>query len=87
LQYFKRFDVTQQERADILGSGFDGSTARIDQHMAFQKIDFDALGLPAFPELPAIKKARDSIKKFCRDFYRQHPAEIFKMMKKLKGER
>ena len=87
LQYIKRFDVAQQERADILGSGFDGSTARIDQRMAFPKIDFAALGLPVFPELPERRKIRDAIKKFCRDFYQRRPAEIAKVMTTLKGDR
>jgi len=85
LQYVKRFDVIQEERANILGSGFDGKTALIDQRMAFEKIDFDALGLPVFPTLPPVAKAQAPIKKFCRDLYRRRPAEIVEMMRTLKG--
>lgn len=87
LQYLKRFDVIQEERANILGSGFDGETAQIDQRMAFQKIDFDALKLPVFPPLATVGKAGDPIKKFCRDLYRRRPAEISQMMQKVKGDR
>ncbi|MGB8719448.1 MAG: hypothetical protein WCD46_09060 [Desulfobacterales bacterium] len=86
LQYIKRFDVLQEERANILGSGFDGKTAQIDQHMAFQKIDFDALGLPVFPALATVEKAREPIKKFCRGLYRRRPAEILRAMRTLKGD-
>lgn len=85
LQYVKRFDVIQEERANILGSGFDGKTALIDQRMAFQKIDFDALGLPVFPTLPAVAEAHDPIQKFCRDLYRRRSAEILELMRTLKG--
>jgi hypothetical protein len=85
LQYVKRFDVIQEERANILGSGFDGRTALIDQRMAFEKIDFDALGLPAFPTLPPAAKAQATIKKFCRDLYRRRSAEILEMMRTLKN--
>ncbi len=85
LQYVKRFDVIQEERANILGSGFDGRTALIDQRMAFEKIDFDALGLPVFPTLPPAAKAQATIKKFCRDLYRRRSAEILEMMRTLKG--
>jgi hypothetical protein len=85
LQYVKRFDVIQEERANILGSGFDGKTALIDQRMAFERIDFDALGLPVFPTLPPVAKAQAPIKKFCRDLYRRRPAEIVEMMRTLKG--
>lgn len=85
LQYVKRFDVIQEERANILGSGFDGKTALIDQRMAFEKIDFDALGLPVFPALPPAAKAQVPIKKFCRDLYRRRSAEILEMMRTLKG--
>jgi hypothetical protein len=62
LQYIKEMDPGRMERERITGADFAGYACSLDDKLAFQPLDFDSLGFPAYCDVPEPKQARDALR-------------------------
>ncbi|MCP4691403.1 MAG: hypothetical protein GY859_25390 [Desulfobacterales bacterium] len=82
LQTVRQFDVATVRKERALCA--DVGPGRLDKRLAFQEIDFDALGLTTYPELPGGDGVRAKIKSFCKSFYKANGRAIQSMFSDLK---
>jgi len=63
LAFAKRLDQALVQKEAVTGGG--EQTWSLDRDLAFKPLDFDAYGLPVFPELPLDDKAQDVAADVC----------------------
>lgn len=79
LQYAKQFNPEMASKERITGGGccLGGDSAHgIDQKLAYQPIDFEALDLKSYPELPPLDQAKSVIIRYCRHLVDRNRKEI-----------
>lgn len=64
LQFVRSMNVEEADKANAIGGTLEGF-CNLDEELALEPVDFDALGLPALPELPP----RDKLPKAAKDIF------------------
>ena len=78
LAFAKKMDQGLVQKESITGGG--GQTWTLDRDMAFKPLDFEALGLPAFPDLPLDDKARDRVRESCNRIFEMRREHVDSVM-------
>ncbi len=84
LECVRKFTTDSEVNACIAGAAFTEAESKINEKLAFHQIDFNALNLVIYPDLPEEKDISSQIVSFCRKYYSDHKAEIDKMISGLK---
>lgn len=83
LQSVRQFDAVAGMKARTMDAG--AGPGGLDGKLAFRRIDFDALGLKPYPELPNGNGVRTNIKSFCKSYYAANRRAIKIMLSDLKA--
>lgn len=78
LGFVRRMNPGERDRENITGGG--GQTWNLDRDLAFAPLDFDALELPVFPDLPMDDTARQTLSQCCGRIFssqREHVETVF----------
>lgn len=84
LAFAKRMDQNLMQKESITGGG-EGSTS-LDGELAFSAVDFDACGLPFFPDLPTDGAAKKRFRNLCATIFTRDPSRAKDALAKLMSE-
>ncbi len=84
LQCVRKFTTDSEVNACIAGAAFSDADSKINEKLAFHRIDFNALNLTVYPDLPEEKEVSSKIVSFCKQYYSDHKAEIDRVISGLK---
>jgi len=86
LSYIRQYDIINQERENIMGADIHfRDDCEMNKSMAFQEIDFNCLGLTAYPLIPNLEKAESTIRFLCRKICSEDRPSVARVMDSVKG--
>ncbi len=81
LQSFKQFSAENEAKEYVTGSAsFYGDSSSMNRKLAFSEIDFKALPIETFPELPSPGAVESRLAGWCKKVYSRNPEAVRAIM-------
>ena len=86
LQYTRQFNPENIEKEKFTGGGFaEHGCDNLDKNLKFKPIDFDSLGIPVFPDLPAPDSVKEKVSQFAKKLYSRNSSKAKKAVAEIKS--
>lgn len=83
LEFIKNLDIERSGAECNIGGMGTMAAGGLDQRLAFCHVDFDALDLPVYPELPRVGAVKDRIRQLARQTAAARKDEVKRMIRQL----
>lgn len=85
LQYARSFNPEMMQKEKITGAVSPDYKSRLDEKLAFKRIEPDRLPIERLPEIPDMSRVRKNIINYCKDIYPFNKSEIRSRLSRLEN--